>query len=91
MNPSTNVTNDNPLVTAKIALAHLNERLDYYDRLAEMEGKAVGTYVETGEVMGPKSEAMKLISDLIDKNPKFIEMLPLIKQFLWEQITYIHY
>lgn len=35
--PNTNVTNDNPLMTGKIALAHLNEIPDYYDRLAEME------------------------------------------------------
>ena len=33
----TNVTNDNPMMTAKIALAHLNEIRDYYTRLAEME------------------------------------------------------
>lgn len=35
--PETNVTNDDPLVTGKIALAHLNELPDYYDRLAKME------------------------------------------------------
>ena len=35
--PATNVTNDNPLVTGKIALAHLNEFPDYYDRLEKME------------------------------------------------------
>lgn len=33
----TNVTNDNPMMTAKIALAHLNELPDYYTRLAKME------------------------------------------------------
>ncbi len=33
----TNVTNDNPMMTAKIALAHLNEIPDYYTRLAKME------------------------------------------------------
>jgi len=33
----TNVTNDDPLKTGKIALAHLNEIPDYYTRLAEME------------------------------------------------------
>ena len=31
-NPSTNVTNDNLLTTAKIALAHLNEYPDYYNK-----------------------------------------------------------
>ena len=38
--PNTNVTNDDPLVTGKIALAHLNEFLDYYTRLDEMEEAA---------------------------------------------------
>ena len=36
-NPVTNVTNDDPLMTGKIALAHLNELPDYYTRLAKME------------------------------------------------------
>lgn len=38
--PHTNVTNDDPLVTAKIALAHLNEFPDYYTRLEKMEREA---------------------------------------------------
>ena len=33
----TNVTNDDPIMTGKIALAHLNEFPDYYTRLEEME------------------------------------------------------
>ncbi|RPJ74103.1 MAG: hypothetical protein EHM20_11165 [Alphaproteobacteria bacterium] len=37
---STNVTNDDPVMTGKIALAHLNEFPDYYDRLEEMEEEA---------------------------------------------------
>jgi hypothetical protein len=36
----TNVTNDDPLITGKIALAHLNECPDYYDRLYELEEEA---------------------------------------------------
>jgi hypothetical protein len=36
----TNVTDDDPHVTAKIALAHLNEFADYYTRLEEMEEQA---------------------------------------------------
>jgi len=35
--PATNVTNDDPLMTGKIALAHLSEISDYYDRLDKME------------------------------------------------------
>jgi len=38
--PATNVTNDDPLMTGKIALAHLNEFADYYTRLDEMEKSA---------------------------------------------------
>jgi len=38
--PKTNVTNDDPLITGKIALAHLNEFPDYYTRLDEMEEEA---------------------------------------------------
>lgn len=37
VNSSTNVTNDDLLLTGRIALAHLNEFRDYYTRLAEME------------------------------------------------------
>src|SRR3954452_15098419 len=40
--PLTNVTDDDPHVTAKIALAHLNEFHDYYTRLARMEEEANG-------------------------------------------------
>ncbi len=36
----TNVTNDNPIVTGKIALAHLNEIPDYYVRLSKLESEA---------------------------------------------------
>ncbi len=35
--PDTNVTNDDPFLTGKIALAHLREAPDYYDRLAALE------------------------------------------------------
>jgi len=38
--PNTNVTNDDPLMTGKIALAHLNEFPDYYTRLEKMEKEA---------------------------------------------------
>jgi hypothetical protein len=37
--PKTNVTDDDPVVTAKIALAHLNELPDYYTRLQRMEAE----------------------------------------------------
>lgn len=36
----TNVTDDDPVATGKIALAHLNEFPDYYTRLEKMEKEA---------------------------------------------------
>jgi hypothetical protein len=38
--PATNVTDDDPVITGKIALAHLNEFPDYYLRLRQMEREA---------------------------------------------------
>ncbi|MGF1665148.1 MAG: DUF5661 family protein [Acidimicrobiia bacterium] len=48
------VTGDDPVVTAKIALAHLREYADYYERLATMEqdaelaGAAAAVAADTG-------------------------------------------
>lgn len=38
--PRTNVTSNDPILTGKIAWAHLNEFPDYYTRLARMEREA---------------------------------------------------
>ena len=38
--PLTDVTGDDPVLTGKIALAHLNEFSDYYTRLEKMEREA---------------------------------------------------
>ena len=40
VNPTTDVSHDDPLMTGKIALAHLTEFPDYYTRLAKMETEA---------------------------------------------------
>lgn len=40
VNPITNITNDDELLTGKIAWAHLNEISDYYTRLWQMESEA---------------------------------------------------
>jgi Protein of unknown function (DUF5661) len=37
---STNVTDNDEIITGKIALAHLNEIPDYYTRLKKMESEA---------------------------------------------------
>lgn len=42
VDPQTNVTNDDPIMTGKIALAHLNEFPDYYTRHEKMEREAEG-------------------------------------------------
>ena len=39
VNPATNVTEDDPVTTFKIAWAHLNEDSHYYTLLKEMEKK----------------------------------------------------
>ena len=38
--PQTDVTGDDPVTTGKIALAHLKEFPDYYERLRRMEEEA---------------------------------------------------
>jgi len=40
ISPETNVTEDDPIMTGKIALAHLNEFSDYYTRLDKLEKEA---------------------------------------------------
>ena len=37
--PQTNVTNDDEVMTGRIALAHLKEYPDYYDRLSRVENE----------------------------------------------------
>ncbi len=52
--PDANVTNNHPLLTGKIVLAHLKETLDYYSRLevAELEGDMLNalTKGDTGKL-----------------------------------------
>lgn len=38
--PQTDVTRDDPILTGKIALAHMKEFPDYYERLEQMEKEA---------------------------------------------------
>ena len=44
--PQTNVTDDDPIVTGKIALAHMKEFPDYYERLDKMEAEAERYWAE---------------------------------------------
>lgn len=47
VSPATNVTDDDELMTGKIALAHLNEFADYYSRLNKMEQEAESYWGKT--------------------------------------------
>lgn len=49
VDPQTNVTDDDAIMTAKIARAHLNEFPDYYTRLGKMEAEAEANETARGE------------------------------------------
>ena len=44
--PQTDVTNEDPILTGKIALAHMKEFPDYYERLERMEAEAERYWAE---------------------------------------------
>jgi hypothetical protein len=46
--PQTDVTGDDPIMTGKIALAHMKEFPDYYERLGRMEEEARRASSEQG-------------------------------------------
>lgn len=46
--PDLDVTGDDPVITAKIALAHLREYPDYYERLEIMEREAEAAWETDG-------------------------------------------
>lgn len=60
--PDANVTNNHPLLTGKIVLAHLKETLDYYLRLeiAELEGDAL-TALSKGDLVKVAEKYRKLV------------------------------
>lgn len=49
INMFTNITNDDPLTTGKITLAHLNEFPDYYTRLYKLEKDAEDYWEKNNE------------------------------------------
>jgi hypothetical protein len=63
IDPNTNVSNDDPLATGKIALAHLNELPDYYTRLLEMEEQGEKYWKNNSE----KHETPERIKELAKK------------------------
>lgn len=61
--PDANVTNNHPVLTGKIVLAHLKENLDYYIRLevAEIEGDLLKAVVS-----GDQAKLAKKYRDLLE-------------------------
>ena len=72
--PDANVTNNHPILTGKIVLAHLKESLEYYERLqvAELEGDMLKAIKlknadKTAEVMAKLTAAKKQLTALEEK------------------------
>ena len=61
VSPSTNVTDDDPVMTKKIAQAHVNEIPDYYTRLRELEkqGKAALKKKLSERILGEVNQEKK--------------------------------
>ena len=62
-----NVTNNHPILTGKIVLAHLKEMLDYYERLevAELEGDLLKA-LAAGDLKKAASKYQKLLAARIE-------------------------
>ena len=63
MYADTNVTNNHPVLTGKIVLAHLKETMDYYERLdvTEIEGDLLKA-VKTKDLKKMEQKYRKLIT-----------------------------
>jgi hypothetical protein len=61
--PDANVTNNHPILTGKIVLAHLKETLDYYQRLdiAEIEGDILKALL-SGDLEKLSAKQKKLVA-----------------------------
>ena len=55
--PQTDVTHDDPIVTGKIALAHMKEFPDYYERLERMERQAELDWADKPRLSGCRQAA----------------------------------
>jgi hypothetical protein len=58
-----NVTNNHPILTGKIVLAHLKETMDYYERLevAELEGDLLA-YMRKGDIAKAQKKYQALLA-----------------------------
>jgi len=66
--PDANVTNNHPILTGKIVLAHLKEMLDYYTRLevAELEGDMLKALIrgDAGKLMQKYAKLVEARAEL---------------------------
>jgi hypothetical protein len=74
VNSTTNVTNDDPLMTGKIALAHLAEFPDYYTRLAKMEEEAKSFWDSKWRKKRPVEPALERQRDVPQAEPQPISL-----------------
>lgn len=74
--PDANVTNNHPILTGKIVLAHFKESLDYYQRLevAELEGDLLKA-LDANDLEKVKSKYKKLTQARTALNEKERELL----------------
>ena len=76
-NEETNITNDDPEQTLKIAMAHLDELPDYYTRLTKMEKEAESVKTDTGD----EEESNDEDSESDEKSEKKLTMENVAKRF----------
>ena len=71
-----NVTNNHPILTGKIVLAHLKETLDYYKRIdvAEIEGDLLKA-INTKDMSKIKSKYQKLIKAQMLLNQAILDQI----------------
>ena len=69
-NPETNVTNDDPIETGKIALEHLKEDPEYYSKLAEVEPEVEKA---NGDEMEEKMEEAEEKREVIEESKELVE------------------
>ena len=74
--PEANVTNNHPILTGKIVLAHFKESLDYYQRLevAEIEGEILKT-VANGDAANVAALYEKLVKAKLELSQAELDML----------------
>ena len=88
--PQTNVTGDDPIVTGKIALAHMKEFPDYYERLERMERRPRRLGRQAGRRLAPRparpsasssSSRAPVVRDCVPRNTSRLQNSPRTQRF----------